>query len=72
MMARYQVNVTVGEQLREAILFVAAREGLAPSTKIRQILHQQLQRTIHSPEFAEHLLGQAARQRRIGGSNDGG
>lgn len=60
-MARYQINVTVGERLREAVLFVAARDGLAPSTKIRQILSQQLMRTMQSSEFLDFIDEQTAR-----------
>lgn len=70
-MGRYQINVTVGERLRECILYVSARDGLAPSTKIRQILTQQLIRTMDSADFNEHLLGQAARQGMVGGAHDG-
>jgi hypothetical protein len=54
-MGRYQVNLTVGEQLRSAILFAAMRDGMTPSAKIRSILTQQLRRTIDSPEFLDHL-----------------
>ncbi len=69
---RYQVNLTVDEQLKEAILFAAARDGLTASSKIRQILTQQLTRTIDSADFKEHQLARAARQLRAGGGNDGG
>lgn len=54
-MGRYQVNLTLGEQLRAAIRYTAMRDGIAPSTKIRQILTQQLARTIASAEFQQHL-----------------
>lgn len=71
-MGRYQVNLTVDEQLKEAILFSAQRDGMTSSSKIRQILTQQLTRTMDSADFKEHRMAQAARQLRSGGANDGG
>lgn len=59
---RYQLNVTLGELLKEAILFSAARDGMGASTKARQILTQALSRTIASAEFQEHIATAAARQ----------
>lgn len=68
-MSRYQVNLTVGEELRSAILFSAMRDGMTPSSKIRQILTQQLRRTMDSAEFMDHL--DAARERAQAVNMDG-
>lgn len=54
-MRRYQLQISVDGPLLEAVRFAAARDGLAPSTKARQILAQQLQRTMASPDFIDHL-----------------
>lgn len=54
MTTRFQITITISEQLQEAIRFAAMRDGLAPSTKARQILTQQLTRTMESPAFLEH------------------
>jgi hypothetical protein len=62
---RYQVNLTVGEELRSAILFSAMRDGMNPSSKIRQILTQQLRRTIDSAEFQDHLAAVKERAQAI-------
>lgn len=60
-MPRHQVTVCVDALLKEAVLFSAARDGLAPSAKIRQILTQQLARTIASADFQEHVTAQNVR-----------
>jgi hypothetical protein len=60
---RYQVKVTVSEPLRQAVLFAAARDGMTPSSKIRQILTQQLTRTMESADFREYQIGEAAHGR---------
>jgi hypothetical protein len=53
-LTRYQLQISMGEGLLEAIRFAAARDGLAPSQKARQILQQQLYRTMRSQEFLDH------------------
>jgi plasmid stability protein len=57
-MMRDQINITLGERLKSALRFSAERDGLAVGTKARQILHQQLTRTMASAEFVEWLAGQ--------------
>jgi plasmid stability protein len=57
-MMRDQINVTLGERLKAALRFSAERDGISISTKARQILHQQLTRTMASAEFVEWLAGQ--------------
>lgn len=71
-MGRYQINLTMDERLREAILFAAQRDGMTGSGKIRQILTQQMARTMDSADFKQHEIAQAARQVAAGGSGDGG
>jgi hypothetical protein len=51
---RYQLQISMGEGLLEAIRFAASRDGLAPSQKARQILQQQLYRTMRSQEFLDY------------------
>jgi hypothetical protein len=53
-MARNVMHIDMSEQLRDALRFAAARDGLAPSQKARQILQQQMYRTMQSKEFLEH------------------
>lgn len=53
-MRRNVMHIDMSEQLRDALRFVAARDGLAPSQKARQILQQQMYRTMNSKEFLEH------------------
>jgi len=60
------------ERLREAILFAAQRDGMTGSGKIRQILTQQMARTMESTDFRAHEMARAARQATMGGINDGG
>lgn len=69
-MGRYQVNLTVGEQLRSAILFAAMRDGMTPSTKIRQILTQQLARTMASQDFLDHIKAVNERAGAMGETQD--
>jgi hypothetical protein len=70
-MARYQVNLTVDPRLRSAILFSAMRDGMTPSAKIRQILTQQLSRTMSSAEFADHEKAVNERAGAMGELNNG-
>lgn len=53
-MRRYQLQISMGEGLLEAVRFAALRDGLAPSQKARQILQQQLYRTMRSQEFLDY------------------
>lgn len=53
-MRRNVMHIDMSEQLRDALRFAAARDGLAPSQKARQILQQQMYRTMQSREFLEH------------------
>ena len=51
---RSQITISASYELMAAIRFAAMRDGLAPSTKARQILTQALRRTMDSAEFQQH------------------
>lgn len=71
-MGRYQINLTMDEQLREAVLFSAMRDGMTGSGKIRQILTQQLTRTMQSVDFLDYLASRQQRAMDSAGRADGG
>lgn len=54
-MSRSQITISAEPRLLTALRFMAMKDGLAPSTKGRQILHQALRRTMETPEFLRHL-----------------
>lgn len=53
-MERSQITISASFELMAAIRFAAMRDGLAPSTKARQILAQALRRTMDSAEFRQY------------------
>lgn len=54
-MARSQITISAEPRLLAALRFAAMKDGLAPSTKGRQILYQALRRTMETPEFIRHI-----------------
>jgi hypothetical protein len=54
-MSRSQITISAEPRLLACLRFAAMKDGLAPSTKGRQILHQALRRTMESDEFIKHI-----------------
>lgn len=50
-MAGNRMMLTISDQMTLAIEILAQQDGLAPSTKARQLLRQALSRTMDSAEY---------------------